>query len=43
MSRVSAWLVRRGLDPRETMRRAVAGAVLGLTVVAVDHLLRMGS
>ena len=43
MSAVSAWLARRGLDPRETRRRALGGVVLGLTVVAVDHVLRMGS
>ncbi|WP_302480212.1 hypothetical protein [Sphingomonas bacterium] len=37
------WLLERGFDPDAIRRRALGGVVLGLTVVAVDHVLRMGS
>ena len=40
---MSAWLRTRGMDPVAIKRRAIGGVILGLTVVAVDHVLRMGS
>ncbi len=40
---MSHWLSARGFDPDAIRRRAIGGMILGLTVVAVDHVLRMGS
>ena len=43
MTRVSDWMLRAGLNPDNVKRRALAGVIIGLTVVAIDRLLGMAS
>ncbi|WP_275402079.1 hypothetical protein [Sphingomonas aracearum] len=39
----ASWLAARGMNPDAVKRRALAGMVIGLTVVAIDRVMGFGS
>lgn len=43
IGRIDALMVRAGLNRDTVKRRALSGAILGLTVVAIDRVLGFGS
>jgi hypothetical protein len=41
--RLASWLTAQGMNPDTVKRRALAGVMIGLAVVAIDRVMGFGS